>query len=1086
MKPKFFPTIIGFVPILLFIPSILKNTTSKYSFVKIQSNYGMLQQDSQTLISQDLNPKSPTTPSLARVDTTQYDNITNDNQRHISEMEDKFNKLYDQQKNIDNVDHTAKIKPSTDKSDIQKTPEKQQPIENKNDNTKMNQENDGYHNKHTSQENSEESSNNQDLNENDNDNIESHRDENKQDDILKTPMNQENHGYSRLNDETTKSSSDHKDTSQENGEESSNNQHLNENDNDNIESHIDETKQDDILKTPMNQENHGYSRLNDETTKSSSDHKDTSQENGEESSNNQHLNENDNDNIESHRDENKQDDILKTPMNQENYGYSRLNDETTKSSSDHKDTSQENGEESSNDQHLYQRDNDNTGIDEEEKSSSDQKNINEKQEATSKKPRKLRKKNNKEQNNKKEILNRFIEFIESNNDQGDQQQFADQLPVDDLRLLDVNIIEHFFNNGSLSIKNIQDLITENIERTPESPIDRNQADLKSKREIAKSRWKALKGGSIGYLPFALLLDAIDFNIITPEDIKYIVEQEYIDHGTLFALNAVYLGSVEFFNSAKRDNFKSKTRNIQESLDNYKLNKIKGKQRRKNTEPKDITLHDLLNKKDEEIDKSKKKTLLVNLFINHIIVASELRRLVKSRQIDQTLYNNIINDKKIKKVLDRRKLDLTQSFIDVNRINDLRSFEKRIRLQDELLKFRINLKQFVDDNEIDNEIKFNLDTLTNNSEIFDLIKTHESTIRTELLQQIHYKHSIIDIIARWLILIYRLNIKESETKLITIHFKPETFGFDKTIYMKNYHVLSTSAEGKITELDEQLEQKSPQQKTQKTEKTQETKTTLKQPQIKEMHKKLEQEAPIEFEITFEQLLEDNKIDIDVEEIKKQIGRISDYFKRGPHKLEDELRTKLSNLLPFHSDYIKVIVQWLIIIYYFAKNNYIKIQFKKETFGLDAEFDMFDLILTKSKNPEPLFSDTQKKIDDFYEKLIDYVQENINPTDYAEESQGPLIYKLIDELLDAYERILDYNLKYNIKHTMIFFLLANDVNYIFVVKNDYIIEQEAEFSQLNLHYLDGQLMPAQIIIDLSDLSNKKHISLGFTSGDKMKKV
>ena len=135
MKPKFIPPIIGFVSTLLFIPSILKNTTTKYSFVnKIQSNYGMLQQDSQTLISQDLNPKSPTTPSLARVDTTQYDNITNDNQRHISEIEDKFNKLNYKQKNIDNVDHTAKIKPSTDKSDIQKTPEKQQPIENKNDN----------------------------------------------------------------------------------------------------------------------------------------------------------------------------------------------------------------------------------------------------------------------------------------------------------------------------------------------------------------------------------------------------------------------------------------------------------------------------------------------------------------------------------------------------------------------------------------------------------------------------------------------------------------------------------------------------------------------------------------------------------------------------------------------------------------------------------------------------------------------------------------------------------------------------------------------------------------------------------------
>ena len=135
MKPKFILAIIGFVPTLLFIPSILKNTTTKYSFVnKIQSNYGMLQQDSQTLISQDLNPESPTTPSLARVDTTQYDNITNDNQSNISELEDKFNKLYNQQKNIDNVDHTAKIKPSTDKSDIQKTPEKQQPIENKNDN----------------------------------------------------------------------------------------------------------------------------------------------------------------------------------------------------------------------------------------------------------------------------------------------------------------------------------------------------------------------------------------------------------------------------------------------------------------------------------------------------------------------------------------------------------------------------------------------------------------------------------------------------------------------------------------------------------------------------------------------------------------------------------------------------------------------------------------------------------------------------------------------------------------------------------------------------------------------------------------
>ena len=56
MKPKLIPTIIGLVPTLLLIPSILENTTTKYSFVnKIQSNYGMLKQQHSQIFSQDLN-----------------------------------------------------------------------------------------------------------------------------------------------------------------------------------------------------------------------------------------------------------------------------------------------------------------------------------------------------------------------------------------------------------------------------------------------------------------------------------------------------------------------------------------------------------------------------------------------------------------------------------------------------------------------------------------------------------------------------------------------------------------------------------------------------------------------------------------------------------------------------------------------------------------------------------------------------------------------------------------------------------------------------------------------------------------------
>ena len=199
-------------------------------------------------------------------------------------------------------------------------------------------------------------------------------------------------GYSKSNDETTKSSSDQKEISQENGEES-NYKHLNENDNDN--SGIDEEEK---LKNPtkttstneqgvipktykQKEKNTEINQENDETTKSSSDQKEISQENGEES-NYKHLNENDNDNsgidekekskkprkqpkkkknteIKPRKQPKEKKKKKNTEMNQEN-------DETTKPSSDQKEISQENGEES-NYKHLNENDNDNSGIDEEEK-----------------------------------------------------------------------------------------------------------------------------------------------------------------------------------------------------------------------------------------------------------------------------------------------------------------------------------------------------------------------------------------------------------------------------------------------------------------------------------------------------------------------------------------------------------------------------------------------------------------------------------------------------------------------------------------------------------------------------------------------
>ena len=375
----------------------------------------------------------------------------------------------------------------------------------------------------------------------------------------------------------------------------------------------------------------------------------------------QDLNQSDNDNSGIHEEDKskkpRKQGKKNTEMNQENDGYSK-----------------------SNDQHLNQSDNDNSGIDEEIKSSSDQKNINEDQEARSKKSRKQRKKENKikEQNYKKEILNRFIEFILFNNDQGDNKEFDDQLRPIDLRLLDVNIIEDLFHDGFLSAENLHNLIIKNIEQAllpaeysefRESPTNRNQEDFKSDREIAEARWKAFIGGSLGYLNFDLLTQVMDLNIITSEDINYSIEQGYIDNQTHINLQGL-LKNPPGFLKLPNLRFEKTLANIKESLDNYKQNKIKENERRKSTEPKDITLHDLLNKEDEEIDESKKKTLLVNLFIDHSIADTEINRLVINNQIDQTLYNNIINNKKIKKLLYRRKLNLTQRYIDVQRIDYL--------------------------------------------------------------------------------------------------------------------------------------------------------------------------------------------------------------------------------------------------------------------------------------------------------------------------------------------------------------------------------------------------------------------------------
>ena len=295
-------------------------------------------------------------------------------------------------------------------------------------------------------------------------------------------------------------------------------------------------------------------------------------------------------------------------------------------------------------------------------------------------------------------------------------------------------------------------------------------------------------------------------------------------------------------------------------------------------------------------------------------------------------------------------------------------------------------------------------------------------------------------------------------------------------MKNYHVLSTSAEGNVTELDEQLEQKSPQQQTQKTQKTQETKKPLELEQIIEIHKKLEQEAPIEFEITFEQLLKDNEIDIDVEEIEKKIESISDYFKRGPHKLEHELRTKLSNLFPFHSYYIKVIVQWLIVIYFFAKDKFIKdkfikIHFKKETFGLDAEFDMndfkllcsdtekkIDLFFSKLKSFKPLCSDTQGEKYQFYIRLKILSLESVI---------GSKIDDLINDLLEAYENILEDNRKKKIEYTMLYFLTELTGEF-FVIDNNYNLLPPKEVAKYDPQKEFGNAERPIIICNVRDCS------------------
>ena len=213
-------------------------------------------------------------------------------------------------------------------------------------------------------------------------------------------------GYSKSNDETTKSSSDQKEISQENGEES-NYKHLNENDNDNSGIDEEEKLKNPIKTTSTNEQgvipktykqkekNTEMNQENDETTKSSSDQKEISQENGEES-NDKHLNENDNDNSGIDEEE-KSKKPRKQPKKKKNTEMNQENDETTKSSSDQKEISQENGEES-NYKHLNENDNDNSGIDEEEKSKKPRKQP-KKKKNTEIKPRKQpKKKKNTEMN----------------------------------------------------------------------------------------------------------------------------------------------------------------------------------------------------------------------------------------------------------------------------------------------------------------------------------------------------------------------------------------------------------------------------------------------------------------------------------------------------------------------------------------------------------------------------------------------------------------------------------------------------------------------------------------------------------------